>query len=157
MKSISTLPVDLFLRCVLCKFQRSCRLPAETLHGIGKLVGVAGIEPATSSLSGTRSNQLSYTPGCAGGGNGIRTRDFQLAKLALYQLSYAPGLPAAARPAFLAVHALLLEAEAARQVSQPAESYRPDGPFGSPAPPGLPRTIVRIFRARVAPLAGDSP
>ena len=32
------------------------------------LVGVAGIEPATSSLSGTRSNQLSYTPfaGCAG-------------------------------------------------------------------------------------------
>ena len=26
------------------------------------LVGVAGLEPATSSLSGTRSNQLSYTP-----------------------------------------------------------------------------------------------
>ena len=45
----------------------------------------------TSSLSGTRSNQLSYTPGCVGGGNGTRTRDIQLAKLALYQLSYAPG------------------------------------------------------------------
>jgi hypothetical protein len=30
-----------------------------------------------------------------GGGKGIRTPDFQLAKLALYQLSYAPnfGLP----------------------------------------------------------------
>ena len=55
-----------------------------------ELVGVPGIEPGTSSLSGTRSNQLSYTPGCVGGGNGIRTRDFQLAKLALYQLSYAP-------------------------------------------------------------------
>ena len=55
------------------------------------MVGVAGIEPATSSLSGTRSNQLSYTPGCVGGGNGTRTRDIQLAKLALYQLSYAPG------------------------------------------------------------------
>ena len=26
------------------------------------LVGVPGIEPGTSSLSGTRSNQLSYTP-----------------------------------------------------------------------------------------------
>ena len=56
----------------------------------GRLVGVTGVEPVTSSLSGTRSNQLSYTPGCVGGGNGIRTRDFQLAKLALYQLSYAP-------------------------------------------------------------------
>ena len=56
-----------------------------------RLVGVTGVEPVTSSLSGTRSNQLSYTPGCVGGGNGTRTRDFQLAKLALYQLSYAPG------------------------------------------------------------------
>ena len=28
------------------------------------LVGVDGIEPSTSSLSGTRSNQLSYTPNC---------------------------------------------------------------------------------------------
>ena len=27
-----------------------------------KLVGVPGLEPGTSSLSGTRSNQLSYTP-----------------------------------------------------------------------------------------------
>jgi hypothetical protein len=27
-----------------------------------RLVGVPGIEPGTSSLSGTRSNQLSYTP-----------------------------------------------------------------------------------------------
>ena len=51
---------------------------------------MTGVEPVTSSLSGTRSNQLSYTPGCVGGGNGTRTRDFQLAKLALYQLSYAP-------------------------------------------------------------------
>ena len=29
-----------------------------------KVVGVPGIEPGTSSLSGTRSNQLSYTPDC---------------------------------------------------------------------------------------------
>ena len=27
-----------------------------------KMVGVLGVEPRTSSLSGTRSNQLSYTP-----------------------------------------------------------------------------------------------
>ena len=81
------------------------------------MVGVPGFEPGTSSLSGTRSNQLSYTPGIrnpavsglvatarlrptgfAGhfftsrksGGKGVRTPDFQLAKLALSQLSYAP-------------------------------------------------------------------
>ena len=65
--------------------------PAEISGTSRRLVGVPGVEPGTSSLSGTRSNQLSYTPGCVGGGNGIRTRDFQLAKLALYQLSYAPG------------------------------------------------------------------
>ena len=158
MKSISTLPVDLFLRCVLCKFQRSSRLPADTLHGIGKLVGVAGIEPATSSLSGTRSNQLSYTPGCAGGGNGIRTRDFQLAKLALYQLSYAPGLPAAARPAFLAVHALLSKQKRQGKFHSLRSRIPAGWPFRASGPArGFPRTIVRIFRARVAPLAGDSP
>ena len=65
------------------------------------MVGVPGFEPGTSSLSGTRSNQLSYTPGTpssgppirsrlAGGGNRVRTGDPELAKLVLYQLSYAP-------------------------------------------------------------------
>ena len=34
----------------------------HSLYSIGGLVGVPGIEPGTSSLSGTRSNQLSYTP-----------------------------------------------------------------------------------------------
>ncbi len=33
-----------------------------------RLVGVTGIEPVTSSLSGTRSNQLSYTPRLSGRG-----------------------------------------------------------------------------------------
>ncbi len=90
-----------------------------------RLVGMAGLEPATSSLSGTRSNQLSYTPvsRCAGsgpalsrgaanplpgpaippaprsladgGGSRVRTGDIQLAKLALYQLSYTPAGAAA--------------------------------------------------------------
>ena len=79
-------------QCILCSFQRS-RPPErrKSLEYARRVVGVPGVEPGTSSLSGTRSNQLSYTPASVGGGNGIRTRDFQLAKLALYQLSYAPG------------------------------------------------------------------
>ena len=62
------------------------------------MVGVPGLEPGTSSLSGTRSNQLSYTPIIRpsdpsdvsdssdqknGGATGTRTLDIQLAKLAL--------------------------------------------------------------------------
>ena len=78
-------------QCILCNCQRSNRrIGGNRLESTRRLVGVTGVEPVTSSLSGTRSNQLSYTPGCVGGGNGTRTRDFQLAKLALYQLSYAP-------------------------------------------------------------------
>ena len=44
----------------------------------------------TSSLSGTRSNQLSYKPGWSGGGSRSRTGDLLLAKQILYQLSYTP-------------------------------------------------------------------
>ena len=69
--------------------QQRAEKRSRNARGTG-MVGVTGIGPVTSSLSGTRSNQLSYTPWC-GGGSGIRTRDFQLAKLALCQLSYAPG------------------------------------------------------------------
>ena len=35
-------------------------------HLFPNLVGLTGIEPVTSSLSGTRSNQLSYKPGLPG-------------------------------------------------------------------------------------------
>ena len=45
------------------------------------LVGLTGIEPVTSSLSGTRSNQLSYKPGFARKGRGTLRREarpFQL-------------------------------------------------------------------------------
>ena len=38
-----------------------CSTSSEVKTGI--MVGVLGVEPRTSSLSGTRSNQLSYTPG----------------------------------------------------------------------------------------------
>ena len=34
----------------------------KSLESTRRLVGVPGVEPGTSSLSGTRSNQLSYTP-----------------------------------------------------------------------------------------------
>ncbi len=36
---------------------------AEASAGVQAVVGLAGIEPATSSLSGMRSNRLSYSPG----------------------------------------------------------------------------------------------
>ncbi len=71
------------------------------------MVGLTGFEPVTLRLSSACSNQLSYRPyervnpeiaksvtrlAEIGGGMGIRTPDIQLAKLALYQLSYTPAL-----------------------------------------------------------------
>jgi hypothetical protein len=84
--------------------------PPDRRHDQPRMVGVPGVEPGTLSLSGTRSNQLSYTPSgnpnsefgisnfelparsAGGGGNRVRTGDPELAKLVLCQLSYAPGL-----------------------------------------------------------------
>ena len=41
----------------------ACHEQAPMRFAIGaRRVGVPGVEPGTSSLSGTRSNQLSYTP-----------------------------------------------------------------------------------------------
>ena len=64
------------------------------------MVGLIGLEPMTPALSRRCSNQLSYRPIYVGwrvsfsesGGMGIRTPDIQLAKLALYQLSYTPDV-----------------------------------------------------------------
>ena len=57
------------------------------------MVGVTGIEPVTSSLSGMRSNRLSYTPAFKnGGGKRDRTDDLLNANQALSQLSYTPRL-----------------------------------------------------------------
>ena len=58
-------------------------------------VGLSGLEPPTSRLSGVRSNQLSYKPlafySVTGNGDGeIRTLDPLLARQVLSQLSYAP-------------------------------------------------------------------
>ena len=68
------------------------------------LVGLDGLEPSTSRLSGARSNHLSYRPlfsgdhrffvifaaFAAGGDDGVRTHDPLLAGQVLSQLSYTP-------------------------------------------------------------------
>ncbi len=55
------------------------------------VVGLSGLEPPTSRLSGVRSNQLSYRP-TYGGDKGIRTLDPLRARQVLSQLSYTPIL-----------------------------------------------------------------
>ena len=62
------------------------------------LVGLDGLEPSTSRLSGARSNLLSYEPITVDGDDGIRTHDPLLAGQVLSQLSYTPillGVPQA--------------------------------------------------------------
>ena len=57
-------------------------------------VGLSGLEPPTSRLSGVRSNQLSYKPILGllnpSGDEEIRTLDPLLARQVLSQLSYIP-------------------------------------------------------------------
>ena len=66
------------------------RLAFQGSKNGAEVVGLTGVEPVTSSLSGTRSNQLSYKPRGVGGGSRIRTGDILRARQALYQLSHAP-------------------------------------------------------------------
>jgi hypothetical protein len=56
-----------------------------------KVVGLSGLEPPTSRLSGVRSNRLSYKP-IPGGDEESRTPDPLLARQVLSQLSYTPSL-----------------------------------------------------------------
>ena len=58
-------------------------------------MGLSGLEPPTSRLSGVRSNRLSYKPSANSkfryrGDKGIRTLDPLLARQVLSQLSYTP-------------------------------------------------------------------
>ena len=61
------------------------------------MVGLSGLEPLTSRLSGVRSNQLSYRPIIYGGDEENRTPDPLLARQVLSQLSYAPVFPSFVR------------------------------------------------------------
>src|SRR3546814_17161664 len=57
------------------------------------MVGLGGLEPPASPLSGVRSNHLSYRPNASlpdGGASRDRTDDPLLAKQVLSQLSYGP-------------------------------------------------------------------
>jgi hypothetical protein len=74
--------------CLPC-FIFSCALHPESVVGLG------GLEPPASPLSGVRSNHLSYRPNvsrtsCRGGASRDRTDDPLLAKQVLSQLSYGP-------------------------------------------------------------------
>ena len=55
------------------------------------MVGLGGLEPPTSRLSGVRSDHLSYKP-TIGGDERNRTADPLLARQVLSQLSYTPTL-----------------------------------------------------------------
>ena len=116
-------PSDGSLTCLndtswLDKSQDTCHIPnfqgtPNWLHGqlVSKVcaqlsrsvVGLGGLEPPASPLSGVRSNHLSYRPGFArfprchqatatrtGGADRDRTDDPLLAKQVLSQLSYSP-------------------------------------------------------------------
>ena len=82
------------------------RSPRASRQLFSAVVGLSGLEPPTSRLSGARSNLLSYKPSCfvrsisifpaltlqlaLGGDDGIRTHDPLLAGQVLSQLSYTP-------------------------------------------------------------------
>ena len=71
-----------------------------------KLAGRTGLEPATSGVTGRRSNQLNYHPRMNisvnyGRRNRDRTCDPSLVRAVLSQLSYPPGTSYFRRPYYL--------------------------------------------------------
>ena len=102
--------VLIFRRLCVLRDCRVCLYAIERIHiGYGKLVGLSGLEPPTSRLSGVRSNHLSYAPmlsdrqchmffflnpsasfEAAGGDEEDRTPDPLRARQVLSQLSYTP-------------------------------------------------------------------
>ena len=101
------------------------------------MVGLSGLEPLTSRLSGVRSNQLSYRPmlfnkEINGGDEENRTPDPLLARQVLSQLSYAPIYSS------FHCHALLLLSVLGQRMSL----YASVGPFVAPS---LTAKLLRIL------------
>jgi hypothetical protein len=84
------------LDCVSNPLSFLNRLLLLSFLGVRLLVGLGGIEPPTSPLSGVRSSHLSYRPApstdsiITGGAGRDRTGDLLSANQALSQLSYSP-------------------------------------------------------------------
>ena len=80
------------MRVFLFVFQKA--IPVFICMSFSTQVGLSGLEPPTSRLSGVRSNQLSYKPILKSfdfsGDEEIRTLDPLLARQVLSQLSYIP-------------------------------------------------------------------
>ena len=68
------------------------RSPRKDPREAKLMVGLGGLEPPTSPLSGARSNHLSYRPKDlrSGGADRDRTGDPRVANAVLSQLSYSP-------------------------------------------------------------------
>ena len=66
------------------------RYMLRTISFLSFSMGLSGLEPPTSRLSGVRSNHLSYAPISSGGDEEDRTPDPLRARQVLSQLSYTP-------------------------------------------------------------------
>ena len=90
-KTSTSCRYQIFCVCAVISRRSSIEVPPTDRES---MVGLGGLEPPTSPLSGARSNHLSYRPGqlsqSLGGADRDRTDDPLLAKQVLSQLSYSP-------------------------------------------------------------------
>ena len=106
-----------------------------------EMVGLGGLEPPASPLSGVRSNHLSYRPVLSrapdGGASRDRTDDPLLAKQVLSQLSYGPIAPFPAAGLTLGCRSLVRTP--GRAIGRPFVSKG-----GDPAAPSDTATLLRL-------------
>ena len=105
------------------------------------MVGLGGLEPPASPLSGVRSNHLSYRPVLSrapdGGASRDRTDDPLLAKQVLSQLSYGPIAPLLVAGLTLGCRSLVRTP--GRAIGRPLVSKG-----GDPAAPSDTATLLRL-------------